>query len=67
MPKSSHLDEAVAADHHVLGLDVAVHDADGVCGGQPAGDLQRDVERRHQGQRTLAQALAQRDAVDELQ
>ena len=43
-----------------------MHETDGVCGRKPAGDLQRDVERRRERQRTVTQALAQRDAVDKL-
>ena len=40
-----HLHEPVRPEHHVLGLDVAVNDASGVCGGQRGGHLDSDVER----------------------
>ena len=35
------LDLVVARDHHVLGLEIAMHDAARVRGGNPPGDLQR--------------------------
>ena len=45
-PEVEQLDVAVGPDHHVLGLDVAVHDLRGVGDGERLGDLPRDGERR---------------------
>ena len=43
-----HLHQAAVGDHHVAGLDVAVHDVDPVHVGEHRGDLRRDRRRpRH--------------------
>ena len=61
-----HLDVAVAPDHDVLGLDVAMHDAVRVGGGERAGDLAADVDDGVERQAGLcAQARAKRLAVDQ--
>ena len=48
----------VARDHHVVRLQVAVGDAGGVRGGQPVGNLRRDVEGLASREARLAQRLA---------
>ena len=58
---------AVARQHHVLGLEVAVDDAGGVRAGEPVGQLAGDVEHLPGRQRELgANQVAQRRAVHEL-
>ena len=59
-PEVQHLDEAVRADHHVLGLDVAMNDADVVGSHQRGGDLERDVERLPGLETTCREPLTQR-------
>ena len=44
-PEIEHLGVPIAANHHVLGLQVAMDDAGGMRGRQRAADLNRDVER----------------------
>ena len=64
-PEVQHFRVAVAAHHHVLGLDVAMDDAGGVGGGKRRRDLAADVD--HRRQRVLPLHLrAQRHPVDEL-
>src|SRR5207237_590958 len=46
---------AIRIDHHVLRLEVAVHDAGVVRGQQSGGDLPRDPESPCGGQRTVAE------------
>ena len=57
---------AVAGQEEVVGLEVAVHDAAGVRGGEPGRDLRGDLERLARRQRAADQALAQRLAVEQL-
>ena len=61
------LEAAVVPDHHVLGLDVTVDDADLVCVTERDAQSVHD-QRRQRGTRTPARVepLAQRHAVDEL-
>ena len=65
-PEIEQLREPVLAQHDVLGLHITVDDARVVRRCQRGGDLPRDVERVVQGQAAGLQALAQRDALDEL-
>ena len=60
------LDSTVPGEEEILGLQVAVHDALVVGGGQPACDLGRDVERLSRGQRPAADAVAQGLALEQL-
>jgi hypothetical protein len=59
-----HLHEAVGPDDHVFGLEVAVHDAGGVRGGERRGDLDGDVERVAQAQGRRGEARTQRPTLD---
>ncbi len=61
-----HLNDAVAAQHDVVGFDVAMNDADGVRGGKCARDLDSDVDNVGAGERSASDPVAQRFAVDEL-
>ena len=66
-PEVENLHEAVLRDHHVLWLQVAVHDAGTVGLGEPVGELYADVERLFQRQRpAVPQRVPQRLPVDEL-
>ena len=58
-------DAAVARDHHVVRLDVAVDQPGGVCRGHAPTRGQKDVQRLAPGPRRL-QPVAQRLALDEL-
>jgi hypothetical protein len=60
------LREAVGRDHHVLGLQVAVDDPNGVGLGQPLGDLRRNREHLLRRQRAACERLAKRLPLDEL-
>src|SRR5207249_3313133 len=60
-----HFDVAVAPDHHVVRLEIAMHDALLVRRMESERDLDGDVERFNDRQRTRADVLAQRRAVDE--
>ena len=66
-PEIGDLDVALVGDQDVLGLDVAVHQARPMRGGQPA---QHRAQHRHHGVRRhrapFGQQLAQRAALDEL-
>ena len=62
-PEVADLDAAVLGEQHVLGLDVAVHDAGPVRGGEPGEDRVHDRHRlRHREAALLAQEFAQSDA-----
>ena len=50
---------AVAREHDVLGLDVAMHDAHRMRGREAVGDLHRQIEQPLQRQRTARQLIAQ--------
>ena len=65
-PEVEHLDVAVCAHHHVLGLDVAVHDARGMRHAQRLRNLAADVCKRRE-ERTVAEHLAKGAAGDQLQ
>ena len=52
--------------HHVAGLQIAMHDAGAVRGGERLGDLTADLERLLDRQRPPRQALRQRLAFEEL-
>ena len=66
-PEVHHLDDAVAPDHDVLRLDVAVDDAAAVRRGKRRGDLGADVhEFAHRQRAARGETLAQRHAVHEL-
>ena len=60
------LDEAVLRDHHVLGLEVPVHDPRRVGLGEPVRELRGEVQRLARGERAARDQLAQRAALDEL-
>jgi len=60
------LDDAVVADHHVLGLDVAMDNAGFVRGVEGGGHLEGDLQGVSQRQRHGAHPLAQRLSPDEL-
>jgi hypothetical protein len=60
------LDAPVAGDEEVLGLQVAVHDALLVRGGQPLGDLPSVLDRLLRGQRSGGHELPQRLPLEEL-
>jgi hypothetical protein len=53
-------DPPVARDQHVVGLEIAVDDADRVRGGQRVAQLDRDRHRQPDRQRPGAQAIGQR-------
>ena len=59
-----HLHDVVVPDHDVRRLDVAVHDAGGVRGGQRERRLLRHVERVGEPHPPLAQLLPERHAVN---
>jgi hypothetical protein len=59
-------DAAVVADHDVVGLEVAVDEADGVGGGEAVAGLGEHAEDLGAGPRLLVEPAAQRDAGDEL-
>src|SRR5258707_1121900 len=61
-----HFDAAVAAQHHVLRLDVAVDDARFVRGRERPGHAGADVEHFPDAQLPLGDLLAQGGAVDVL-
>ena len=42
-------DAAIAGDENVIGLQIAVNDAGGMCGGKTVGDLYRGVEELARG------------------
>jgi hypothetical protein len=60
------LDGSAPGDQHVLGLQVAMHDACVVRRAQRAGDLGREAERPYGVDRPLLEFLPQRPAVNEL-
>ena len=59
------LDEAVAGNHQILGLQVPVRDARFMRLGQPLGNLRRDFNGFAYGQRAGCQQLAQRLPFDQ--
>ena len=62
-PEVADLDAAVFGEQHVLGLDVAVHDAGAVGRGEAGQDRVHDRDGlRHRQAALLAQQLAKRDA-----
>ena len=63
-PEVQHFRIAVAANHHVLGLDVAMDDAGSVRSRKRLRDLPADVDHRRRRVLSL-HARAQRRAVDE--
>jgi hypothetical protein len=65
-PEVEHLHVAVAANHDVLRLQVAVGDARLVGRAESGGDLRDDVENLRQAGRRLPQVLPERLPVDEL-
>ena len=64
--KIEHFDVTVAANHHVLWLDVAMNDALRMSRTEGSRDLQRDVDRIAQRQAACAQPRAERLALDKL-
>jgi len=62
-----HAHAAVARDHDVVGLDVAVQHADRVRRREHVGARRCDARGLHHRQRSVAELLAQRRAVDELE
>jgi hypothetical protein len=42
-PEVEHAHAPIVADDHVVGLEISMNDADGVCGGEPAPGLQVSV------------------------
>ena len=53
------------ADEHVVRLDVAVHEADGVRGVERVGDLAEQVERAPRVERAVADQVDERRPVDQ--
>ena len=64
--KVEHFHDAVVTQHDVVGLDIAMNDADGVSRGKGAGDLDADVEGVAGGESGSSDATAECVAVDEL-
>ncbi len=58
-----YLDAVVERNHHVLRLEIAMHDATSVGGGNPSGDLKGICDRASRGQCSAFEAGAQRFAV----
>ncbi len=56
---------AIARDEQILGLEIAVHDAAGVRGREPARDLNRIVDGPANGQRSVRQFVAERPAFEQ--
>ncbi len=65
-PEVEDLEVPVAGQEEVLGLEVAVHDAARVRGGDAAGELQRPAERGRGRRPAGAQPVAQRLAFEQL-
>ena len=59
-------DVPVGADHHVLGLEVAVNQVLGVCGGQAAAGVGEDLQDLGPGARRGVHPVANRVSVDKL-
>src|SRR5207302_1341360 len=55
--------EAIARDHHVLGLEVAMHNTGGMGLGQTLGDLCCDIQSSLDGQRARVEQRAQGLAI----
>ena len=64
-PEVQHFDQAVGPAHHVLGLEIAVHDTGGMCCAHGRGDLDDDVEGLAHRE-VPHQPMAQRLAIDVL-
>ena len=60
------LDAALAGQHHVLGFQIAVHDALGMGGGEAFGTLPGNRPRLPDRQGAVGDRLAERAALDEL-
>src|SRR5207253_7750878 len=58
-------DTVASAEHDVLGLDIAMHDARFMRGAKSVSGLDRDVQRLVELQPPICQALAQRFPIDE--
>jgi hypothetical protein len=65
-PEVHDLDAAIGGEQHVLGLEIAVHDAVPVSGVQRLGELEEDLERPRGRQASIRQRGAERDASHEL-
>ena len=61
-----HFDDAIGADHDVIGLDVAMHDAGFVGGGEGGAELDGDLQQDLAVEAAFGGDLAQRLAVHEL-
>ena len=64
--KVENFNDAVVPEHDVVGLDVAMDDADVVCRAKRAGDLNADLERVGWAEWSFSYPIAQCFAVDEL-
>jgi hypothetical protein len=65
-PEVEHLHDAVVAHHHVLGLHVAVHEAEVVRGAERARDVDEPAEPPRHRDRPVADQRPQRAPLDEL-
>src|ERR1044072_7971352 len=63
--KVENFDDAVVTQHDVVGLDVAMNDADAVRCTEGTGDLDADVEHVDRSERAFSYALAPCLTVDE--
>jgi hypothetical protein len=63
--KVENLHPAIAIDHHILRLQVAMADADRVRGGDPVGQLDRDIEQLANRHGPALDAGSQQFAVDQ--
>ena len=64
-PEVDNLDPPVAADHHVFGFNVAVHDAGAMRCGESAGDSRANVKQTFDRRTAAINFVAKRGAVDE--
>ena len=65
-PEVEHFEPAAIGDHHVAGLQVAVHDARPVRDAQGLGNLPRPVQRLGDGHRAAGDGLTQCAALHQL-